>query len=191
MTVKLDDEAGAAGLIFRHDGEKHYGFYPTGGKLRLTRFDGADVFSWKILARRGRARTTSRATGTRSGCGSRRTASKCFVNDQLAIESNDAEWADGQVGLAKFRDDEGGVQGLPRRAEPGRDAGRREGGPEADREQGGPPDLVGKLAKERASTDVIRDPRRGAGEAGGEAQGAGGARCISSACTTSCSKSPR
>ena len=50
VTVRLDDEAGAAGLVFDADGDdKHYGFYPTGGKLRLTRFDGPDVFSWKIL----------------------------------------------------------------------------------------------------------------------------------------------
>src|SRR5262245_5897780 len=50
VTVKLDDEAGAAGLIFGGDADgKHYGFYPTGGKLRLTRFDGPNVFSWKII----------------------------------------------------------------------------------------------------------------------------------------------
>ena len=47
--VKLDDEAGAAGLVFGADGgDRHYGFYPTAGKLRLTRFDGPDVLSWKI-----------------------------------------------------------------------------------------------------------------------------------------------
>ena len=50
VTVKLDDEAGAAGLIFGGDGgDKHYGFYPSGGKLRLTRFDGPNVFTWKVL----------------------------------------------------------------------------------------------------------------------------------------------
>ena len=42
---------GAAGLVFHADGsDKHYGFYPTGGALRLTRFEGPDVLSWKILA---------------------------------------------------------------------------------------------------------------------------------------------
>src|SRR6185295_6538510 len=50
VSVKLDDEAGAAGLVFHADGkDAHYGFYPTNGKLRLTRFDGPDVFSWKVL----------------------------------------------------------------------------------------------------------------------------------------------
>src|SRR5262249_5993498 len=44
VMVKLDDEAGAAGLIFQADGQdKHYGFYPSAGQLRLTRFDGPDV----------------------------------------------------------------------------------------------------------------------------------------------------
>jgi hypothetical protein len=50
VSVRLADEAGAAGLAFCADGgARHYGFYPTGGRLRLTRFDGPDVFSWKIL----------------------------------------------------------------------------------------------------------------------------------------------
>ena len=50
-TVRLDDESGAAGIAFCSDGgDKHYGFYPSGGKLRLTRFDGPDVYSWTILA---------------------------------------------------------------------------------------------------------------------------------------------
>ncbi len=45
VTVKLDDEKGAAGLIFGGDGgDRHYGFYPTGGKLRFTHFQGPDVF---------------------------------------------------------------------------------------------------------------------------------------------------
>ena len=76
VTVKLDDEAGAAGLIFGGDGgDKHYGFYPTGGKLRLTRFDGPDVFSWKILHDQTIARLSRPATGTPSRSASRRTGS--------------------------------------------------------------------------------------------------------------------
>jgi S1-C subfamily serine protease len=46
--VKLGDESGAAGLAFHSDGDnRHYGFYPTAGKLRFTRFDGPTVFEWK------------------------------------------------------------------------------------------------------------------------------------------------
>ena len=36
--------------FFHADGEdKHYGFYPTNGRVRLSRFDGPDVLSWKVL----------------------------------------------------------------------------------------------------------------------------------------------
>lgn len=51
VRIKLDDESGAAGLVFASDGaSRHYGFYPSGGKIRLTHFAGPDVFSWNILA---------------------------------------------------------------------------------------------------------------------------------------------
>ncbi|MFT5412525.1 MAG: serine protease Do [Verrucomicrobiales bacterium] len=50
VSVRLDDESGAAGLAFESDGgDVHYGFYPSNGQLRLTRFDGADVYSWNVL----------------------------------------------------------------------------------------------------------------------------------------------
>jgi serine protease Do len=154
VTVKLDDERGAAGLIFRHDGEKHYGFYPTGGKLRLTRFDGPDVYSWKILADLPSPHykpgewNTLRVRVEKDGV-------KCFVNDQLVLESNDAEWAEGQVGLAKFRDTKAEFKNFRVAANLAVAAGDPsallkliEGKPTAD--------SVDKLAKEKASTDVIR-----------------------------------
>jgi serine protease Do len=104
VTVKLDDESGAAGLAFASDGgDRHYGFYPTAGQMRLTRFDGPDVFSWNILKefktphyRPGDWNTirvrveTNRITG--------------WVNGELVLESTDAAWRSGKVGLAKFRD---------------------------------------------------------------------------------------
>ena len=50
VSLRLDDESGAAGLAFCSDGgDVHYGFYPTGGKLRLTRFEGPIVNDWVIL----------------------------------------------------------------------------------------------------------------------------------------------
>jgi serine protease Do len=154
VTVKLDDEAGAAGLIFRHDGDRHYGFYPTGGKLRLTRFDGPDVYSWKILAEvpspayRPGEWNTLRVRVTKDGA-------QCFVNGQLAIESKDTEWADGQVGLAKFRATKAEFKNF----RVGSDLTPKPGDAKAilgivDGKPG--PDLVGKLAKEKASTDVLR-----------------------------------
>jgi serine protease Do len=103
VAVKLNDERGAAGLMFHHDGKRHYGFYPTGGKLRLTRFDGPDVFSWKILDDiasphyRPGEWNYLKVRVAKDGV-------QCFVNDMLAIESKDAVWTEGQPGLAKFRD---------------------------------------------------------------------------------------
>ncbi len=104
VDVKLDDESGAAGLAFASDGgDRHYGFYPTAGQMRLTRFDGPDVFSWNILKefktphyRAGDWNTirvrveTNRITG--------------WVNGELVLASTDAAWRKGKVGLAKFRD---------------------------------------------------------------------------------------
>ncbi len=50
VQVKLGDESGAAGLAFASDGgDLHYGFYPSGGGLRLTCFRGPDVSRWQIL----------------------------------------------------------------------------------------------------------------------------------------------
>jgi regulator of sirC expression with transglutaminase-like and TPR domain/S1-C subfamily serine protease len=154
VAVKLDDERGAAGLIFRHDGERHYGFYPTGGKLRLTRFDGPDVNSWQILQDvasphyRPGDWNTLRVRVEKDGA-------KCFVNDQLAIESKDAEWVNGQVGLAKFRQTRAEFKHFrvgPNLAVTPADATAilKELDRDADK-----PD-IGKLAKERASTEVIR-----------------------------------
>ena len=103
VKVRLDDEAGAAGLVFHSDGQhKHYGFYPTAGKLRLTLFEGPDVFSWKVLYdepskhyRDGQWNTLKvRIEKDRL---------LCYVNDELVIESPNQGPTSGQVGLAKFR----------------------------------------------------------------------------------------
>ena len=49
VEVKLEDESGAAGLVFCSDGlDRHYGFYPTNQSLRLT-LNGARVFDWNII----------------------------------------------------------------------------------------------------------------------------------------------
>jgi serine protease Do len=103
VRVRLDDEAGAAGLVFAADGkDTHYGFYPTAGQLRLTRFDGPSVYSWTIL-------TTTNSKHYRPGDWNdlrvRIETNKlmCYVNDQLAIESEDTTLTGGRVGLTKFR----------------------------------------------------------------------------------------
>jgi regulator of sirC expression with transglutaminase-like and TPR domain len=151
VTVKLDDERGAAGLIFRHDGTSHYGFYPTGGKLRLTRFDGPDVNSWKILKDTASPHykpgewNTLRVRVEKDGV-------KCYVNDQLAIESKDAEWVDGQVGLAKFRDTKAEFKNFHIGTSL---ANTGDAKTVMKLLENKAPDL-GKLAKEKNSTDVIR-----------------------------------
>jgi hypothetical protein len=50
VQVKLNDESGAAGLVFHADGsDRHYGFYPSNGNLRLSCFQGPDVQSWMVI----------------------------------------------------------------------------------------------------------------------------------------------
>ncbi len=104
VEVKLDDESGAAGLVFGADGDdRHYGFYPSAGQLRLTRFDGPDVYSWSILRqvpsahyRRGdwnHLRVRVETNGIRG-----------YVNGSLICSVSGAEFAGTMVGLAKFRE---------------------------------------------------------------------------------------
>lgn len=110
--VKLDDEAGAAGLVFASDGgDRHYGFYPTAGKLRLTRFDGPDVLSWKIL---DEAPSPAYRPGAWNHLRVRRAADgfACFVNDTQVFASTDAGLGGGKVGLAKFRDTQAQFRGF-------------------------------------------------------------------------------
>jgi serine protease Do len=103
VSVKLDHEEGAAGLVFCADGGNlHYGFYPSNGRMRLSRFDGPDVFSWQVL---DEVRNEHYRLGEWNTLKVRFEKGKisCFVNDQLAIESEDAVLSGGKVGLAKFR----------------------------------------------------------------------------------------
>lgn len=103
VQVRLDDEAGAAGLTFCADGnERHYGFYPSGGKLRLTRFNGADIFSWTILAD---VPHEAYHPGEWNTLRVRVDADKilCFVNDELVIEQQDGILRESRIGLCKFR----------------------------------------------------------------------------------------
>ncbi|MDA1275624.1 MAG: trypsin-like peptidase domain-containing protein [Verrucomicrobia bacterium] len=103
VTVRLDDEAGAAGLAFESDGDqKHYGFYPSGGRLRLTRFDGPTVFSWNILHE---VSSKHYRPGEWNRLKVRVESDRilCYVNDHLIVESQDTAMTGGRAGLAKFR----------------------------------------------------------------------------------------
>jgi len=103
VAVRLDDESGAAGLAFCSDGgDRHYGFYPSGGKLRLTRFDGADVFSWTILAD---VPSDAYKPGEWNTLRVRVEPEKitCFVNGKQVVETGDTGMRGGTAGLCKFR----------------------------------------------------------------------------------------
>jgi len=104
VDVKLEEESGAAGLVFASDGKsKHYGFYPTAGSLRLTRFDGPDVYSWNILE-------TVQSSAYRPGEWNQLhlrydgKTIRCSVNGVVVIETEDRKVASGAMGLVKFRE---------------------------------------------------------------------------------------
>ncbi|OYW24336.1 MAG: hypothetical protein B7Z55_02520 [Planctomycetales bacterium 12-60-4] len=103
VSVRFDPADGAAGLVFHSDGgDRHYGFYPSNGELRLTRFDGPDVYAWTVLAQ---VRSPLYRTDGWSHLKVRIEADRirCYLNDELVIESNDRTYRSGKVGLCKFR----------------------------------------------------------------------------------------
>ncbi len=104
VEVKLTEEDGAAGLVFSSDGEhRHYGFYPSNGRLRLSRFDGADVFSWQVLEE---VDSDAYRPGEWNALKVRLEDNRivCFVNDEQVMTSTDGQYQNGRIGLAKFRD---------------------------------------------------------------------------------------
>lgn len=106
VEVKLDDESGAAGLIFESNGgDKHYGFYPSAGNMRLTRFEGPDVLSWTILEQ---VSTKAYRPGEWNRIRVRVEEKKItgFVNGEKVLESGDGVLRGGKSGLAKFRSTE-------------------------------------------------------------------------------------
>jgi len=104
VTVRLEDESGAAGLVFHADGkDKHYGFYPSAGQLRFTRFDGPTVFTWAVLRHESSPHYRPGEWNTLK-VRIEKERFLCFVNDQQVFEVTDSVFSAGRVGLAKFRD---------------------------------------------------------------------------------------
>jgi regulator of sirC expression with transglutaminase-like and TPR domain len=104
VLVKLDDEAGAAGLVFQADGgDKHYGFYPSNGRMRLSCFQGPSVFEWQVLHEQP---SVHYKPGDWNHLRVRVDNDRivCYVNGQEVFESNDTTFRSGKVGLAKFRE---------------------------------------------------------------------------------------
>lgn len=119
VRVKLSDESGAAGLVFGSDGrDRQYGFYPSNGQMRLTRFDGPSVYQWTIL---NQIKTPHYRDGDWNTIKVRheRNRIRCFVNGQLVIDSSDNGFSVGKVGLAKFRDTLADYSGFKLDTEPG------------------------------------------------------------------------
>jgi len=103
VRVKLEDESGAAGLAFCSDGgDVQYGFYPTNGGLRFTKFEGPDVSSWTILEQ-----TTSPhyQSGDWNLLRVRVEAERviCFLNNETIFTSPDPTLRSGAAGLCQFR----------------------------------------------------------------------------------------
>lgn len=117
VLVRLEDESGAAGLVFHSDeGDRHYGFYPSAGNLRLTRFDGPDVNSWTILHNQPHDAWRAGQWNTLT-VRVQEDVLQCFVNEALVVESRDVVLPKGRPGLASFR----GTAAEFRRFEVGRD----------------------------------------------------------------------
>jgi regulator of sirC expression with transglutaminase-like and TPR domain len=103
VSVKIEEEDGAAGLAFHSDGEdRHYGFYPTSGSLRIARFDGPTVYSWNVLQNK---RTRAWRPGDWNDLKVRVTQDgfECFCNGERVFESDDTTYTRGRIGLVKFR----------------------------------------------------------------------------------------
>lgn len=165
VRVKFSPEDGAAGLVFHADGEqKHYGFYPSNGRLRLSRFNGADVYSWKVLADVPHA---AYRPGDWNHLRVKVEEGKlsCFINGQLAIESDDTGFKSGAVGIAKFRDTKAEFKqfavgkSLPYQDGPGDEVVKRirDAANAVTHNVSGSSDLVQKLSSEdNAATEVLR-----------------------------------
>ncbi|MGI9471573.1 MAG: transglutaminase family protein, partial [Rubripirellula sp.] len=104
VNVRLNDESGAAGIAFHSDGDnRHYGFYPSAGQVRLTCFKGPSVYSWEVLEeQQTKHYLPNEWNHLRVRIEPGRL--KCFINDHLVIESSDAQLRSGKFGLVKFRD---------------------------------------------------------------------------------------
>ncbi|MDB5341615.1 MAG: peptidase and chymotrypsin/Hap [Planctomycetaceae bacterium] len=102
--VKLGDESGAAGLVFHSDGgDLHYGFYPSAGKLKISRFDGPDVFSWNVIQEKP-SPAYRKGEWNLLKVRVEKDRMICFVNDEKVFESTDTRLTGGKFGLAKFRE---------------------------------------------------------------------------------------
>lgn len=103
VNVKLDDESGAAGLLFcAQDADHYYGFYPSNGKMRFTRFEGPDVYSWTVL---DEFPTEAYRPGAWNHLRVRVEPGQIigWVNGQKVLAHGDTGLRGGQAGICRFR----------------------------------------------------------------------------------------
>ena len=112
VQVKYEPNDGAAGLVFHADGgDRHYGFYPSAGGVRLSRFDGPDVYAWKVL-REIRSPHLNKTGWNELKVRVEKERMLCYLNDELVIEAADTEYKSGRIGLCKFRQTEAEFKGF-------------------------------------------------------------------------------
>ena len=105
VTMKMEEDDGAAGLLFFGDGkDRHYGFYPSSGSLRLTQFDGPTVYQWNVL-RDERSPHYRQDEWTTLKVRVEVDRFLCYCNDELIYEMRHDDDFDprGRIGLTKFR----------------------------------------------------------------------------------------
>jgi regulator of sirC expression with transglutaminase-like and TPR domain len=110
--VKLAEESGAAGLAFCAQDEDHYyGFYPSNGKMRFTRFEGPDVYSWTVLKEFAtEAYRPSQWNHLRVRV--EPDLITAWVNGQQVMTHEDTGLRGGQAGLCRFRAPEAEYRGF-------------------------------------------------------------------------------
>ncbi len=112
VQVKFTPSDGAAGLVIHSDGgDKHYGFYPSNGGVRFSRFDGPDVFSWTVL-REARPKSLRKEGWNSLKIRVESNRILCYLNGELTFESSDSNYKSGKVGLCKFRQTEAEFKGF-------------------------------------------------------------------------------
>jgi serine protease Do len=159
VSVRLQEEAGAAGLAFCADAEdRHYGFYPTAGKLRLTRFDGPNVFTWKVL---GEVASKAYLSGDWNTLRVRVEGRwiRCYVNETLVLEVEDDVYRGGLSGLCKFRQPAASFKHFKL----GTDLGEKTTPAEVDASLRGSIELAlgGTVNREDALQALMKDPESG------------------------------
>ena len=103
VDVRMDDERGAAGLAFHADGNhRHYGFYPSAGNLRFTRFDGPSVSSWTILHNEPHPAYRPGSWNTLK-VRIEPDQLECFVNGEHVLTTPNGVIPHGRIGYAAFR----------------------------------------------------------------------------------------